>query len=336
MAIGKQRSREVMPGVFRISLPLRGEKPGPVKAYLFIGDTVSLIDTGTLGAAPVLKTQLQACGIEFSDIDQVIITHGHIDHYGAANRIAAFPGARARVAVHAADAHRVETGADISRKTYNRFLRLMGVPLGYRMSINLMSRMFRSMAENCKVDFFLEDGMQLQLGNYKGTVITTPGHSKGSVCIYLENERVLFSGDHILGHITPNAFVMLEEPNPLPQRSSQMAFYDAIEKVEKLSPKRIFPAHGGIITDLFGTTRMYRDNFVERESRIHSIASGGLFTVYQIARSLFPKIGGRRLPLDIYLAVSEVYSHLEVLLEKGKIDIDTDVCPVRVRVRANL
>ncbi|MBN1498458.1 MAG: MBL fold metallo-hydrolase, partial [Spirochaetes bacterium] len=80
----RQRHEEIYPGIFRIILPLAGTKPGPVNAYLFTGKPVTLIDTGTLKSAPVLERELGAIGLTFADIDQIVLTHGHIDHYGAA------------------------------------------------------------------------------------------------------------------------------------------------------------------------------------------------------------------------------------------------------------
>ncbi len=41
-------------------------------------------------------------------------------------------------------------------------------------------------------------------------------------------------------------------------------------------------------------------------------------TVYQIARTLFPELGGKRFSLELFLAISEVYTHLQVLEQEGK------------------
>ncbi len=313
--------REVMPNVFQIRLPLPGKKPGPVNSYLFTGANISLLDTGTVQTVEYLKRALGDLGYGFPDIDQIIVTHGHVDHYGAANQIIRQKGERARVGIHLADRRRVETGAEVTRRTYQRFIRLMGVPLGYRLGIRLLNRAFRSMAENCAVDFTLNEGDRIQLGDYTAGVVFTPGHSKGSVCLYLEKENVLFSGDHILGHITPNAFVMLERDHELPQRRSQEEYYDSVKKVENLSPKIVWPAHGPRIDDLTRITVGYRRSFRERQQNIQSILSAGPQTVYRIARNLFPEIGGKRILLDLFLAVSEVYSHLQVLDSEGPVAV---------------
>ena len=80
-------SQEVHPDIFRITLPLYGEKPGPVNSYLFIGDTITLLDVGSAFSTKQLKRALSEHNIKFSDIDQIILSHGHPDHYGAARKI---------------------------------------------------------------------------------------------------------------------------------------------------------------------------------------------------------------------------------------------------------
>lgn len=83
----RKRTFEILPGVYRIILPLAGEKPGPINVYLFTGDPVTIIDTGTLKSVPVLARELAGLGMSFADIEQVVLTHGHIDHYGGAASI---------------------------------------------------------------------------------------------------------------------------------------------------------------------------------------------------------------------------------------------------------
>lgn len=311
------RSKEIHPHIHRIILPLPGRQPGPVNTYLFTGKQTTLLDTGISRTAHHLEESLRQIGIGFSDIDRIILTHGHIDHYGAARHIVKQSLGRAAVAIHREDAPVVETGMEVSDRQFSKFYRLMGVPLVFELLFYGVGLFFSSLAENCRVDACLSDGEIIQVGDYEATVISTPGHSKGSICLYLETEGILFSGDHILGHITPNAFVMLESDFDIPWRMSQVEFYDSLKKIETLAPRIVYPAHGKPITDLPQTTAMYREQFSLRQQKILTILRKGEFTVYKIARSLFPEITGRRLPLEIFLAVSEVFTHLQVLEKDG-------------------
>ncbi|HPA73932.1 MAG TPA: MBL fold metallo-hydrolase, partial [Spirochaetota bacterium] len=150
-------------------------------------------------------------------------------------------------------------------------------------------------------------------------ILPTPGHTRGSICLYLEDEGALFSGDHILGHITPNAFVMLDDTPGLPARMSQREYFESLRRIELLGPRVVHPAHGAPVIDLAVTLALYRRQFSARRERILSLIGNGYHTPYSIGRKLFPGIGGVRLPLELYLAVSEVFTHLQVLESDGRV-----------------
>ena len=315
----RQRHQEIYPGIFRIILPLAGTKPGPVNAYLFTGTPVTLLDTGTVKSAAVLERELGAIGFAFSDIEQIVLTHGHIDHYGAAQRIIRGAGRPIPVLANEEDRVLIEHGIEVSEKQFSRYYRLMGVPFKFHLSLLLVRWLFLSMAEKCHVDRPISEGDTLSLGGYEATVIATPGHTRGSVSFYLEKEGLLFPGDHILGHITPNAFVMLEADFVLPRRMSQVEFYHSLEKIERISPRVVYPAHGDPIDDVGAVIRMFREQFLLRQKNLLAILEGGEDTVYRIGRKLFPDIKGKRLPLEIFLVVSEVYTHLQVLQKEERV-----------------
>lgn len=312
-------SREILPDVYRIWLPLPGRRPGPVNVYLFKSGDITLIDTGTLQTTPLLKNALKEHGLEFSDIKKIIVTHGHPDHYGAARKIVKAGGAK--VIAHAADKESIEGGMDVSKKRYKDFLLLMGLPLSVGIMLRLLFMMFKFMAENCRVDEVIREGDKIETGGYEAIIIETPGHSKGSVCVYIEKEGALFCGDTVIEHITPNAFIMLDENKQLPVRLSQDEFYTSLEKIKKLSPSIIYSAHGKDISNIDEIVKGYEIAFAERKAKVLSIIHTGERSVYKIARRLFPEIGGLRLPLEIFLSISEVYTTIQMLQKEGKVSL---------------
>jgi glyoxylase-like metal-dependent hydrolase (beta-lactamase superfamily II) len=288
-------SREILPDVYSITLPLPGKKPGPVNVYLFKGKEITLIDTGMSQTSGILKKALDEHGLAFGDIDKIIVTHGHPDHYGAAKKIV--KAGKAKVAAHIEDIISIEKGMDVFTKRYRKFLKMMGIPISTGILLGLLFVVFRHMADNCHVDIVLREGDEIKAGNYRAKIIGTPGHSKGSVCVFLENERVLFSGDTIIEHITPNAFIIMDENEILPVRSSQDEFYSSLSKIKKLSPSMIYSAHGKAVSDIDQIIEVYEKSFVERQEKVLSLVSSGEKSVYRIARLLFPEIGGWRLPM---------------------------------------
>jgi glyoxylase-like metal-dependent hydrolase (beta-lactamase superfamily II) len=313
---------QIHPGIFRIRLPLAGKKPGPVNVYLFKGkDNVTLLDTGTAMTWRFLEKRLKTIGVTFRDIDRIVMSHGHVDHYGSARKVYERGGKKAKVFVHPADAKTVETGIDVPAKVYRRFLSVTGTPFRYHLGIVPMFLLFRKkLARPCPVHELIDPSKPFTLGDYTARIVETPGHTRGSVCFYLDKENVLFSGDHILPHITPNAFPMLERENIVPSRSSQIEFYKSLEIIEKLNPAAVYPAHGKTIRDFHAVHAMYKACFAERQKTVlETIKANPGETVYAMARILFPEINdSHRFLLDLYLAVSEVFTHIQVLerLEK--------------------
>lgn len=312
-------SRTMAEGVYRITLPLPGKKPGPVNVYLFIGKThTALLDTGTARTYGILCRALAERGLSCEDIDRIVLTHSHVDHYGAARKILRASGSPIEVAANFEKTTSIATGLGVSKETMAGFLALMGVPWPVRNAMRVLSSVFSLLGDRCRVTAFIREGDVIQMGDYRLRVIETPGHTVDSVSLYHEGTGILFSGDHILPHITPNAFVMLEEGKYLPSRLSQREFYRSVDKVAGFAPATIYPAHGKPIDDFQSTREMYVANFKEREEYIMAIVRRGeKKTVYAIARELFTNLNTARLPLEIFLAVSEVYTHLQVLAEKG-------------------
>ena len=239
MTSQRKRTFEILPGVYRIILPLPGEKPGPMNVYLFTGKPVTILDTGTLKSVPVLKRELAGLGMTFADIEQIVLTHGHIDHYGGAASIVREAGPGITVAAHTEDLTLIEHGIEVPKRQFARYYRLMGAPFIFQVSLMAVQWIFMSMAEKCDVTRHLADGDTIDLGGHRATVISTPGHTRGSVSLYLKKESMVFPGDHILGHITPNAFVMLETDFVLPRRMSQIEFYESLGKIEARAAHRL-------------------------------------------------------------------------------------------------
>ncbi len=313
-------STEILPDVFCITLPLPGRKPGPVNVYLFKGDNdISLIDTGTKQTAGILKKALKEHGLAFSDINQIIITHGHGDHFGAAKMIAR--GGSAHVIVHAEDRALIEKGHDILTKKYKQFLKLMNIPRSVGMMLRLLFVFFKRMADNCNIHHVIQEGDEITIGRYRAKIIETPGHSKGSICVYLEKDKILFCGDTIIQHITPNAFIMMDEKEILPVRLSQNEFYKSLARIKELAPLMIHSAHGKAISGVDEIVAGYEKAFAERKENVLSFVHSGENNVYRIARLLFPEIGGLKLPLEIFLSISEVYTTIQILQKEKKVSL---------------
>lgn len=140
-------------------------KVGPILTNCYIvedGGKVLVIDPGD-------DLTMIVADIHARPVEQIVVTHAHWDHVGSLSGLADVTGAP--VAMSAADAALVDGVANQDGHDLDRGY---GVP---------------------HVDRILHDGDELTLGSKVFTVIETPGHSEGSICLYCAEDGVLFSGD---------------------------------------------------------------------------------------------------------------------------------------------
>jgi glyoxylase-like metal-dependent hydrolase (beta-lactamase superfamily II) len=151
--------------------------PRFVYVYLIYGEKICLIDSGVASSEQFIFDYIRKTGRLPEDISLLVLTHSHPDHIGSAKAIKEASGCA--VAAHVAEKAWIE---DIDLQSRER-----PVPG------------FHSLAGgSVKVDRALKEGDILDLGDSLGLeVIHTPGHSGGSICLWLAEEGVLFSGDAI-------------------------------------------------------------------------------------------------------------------------------------------
>ncbi len=147
-----------------------------VYVFLIFGEKITLIDSGVLGSGSLIFDYLKKAGRDPREISTLILSHSHPDHLGGARAIQERSGCV--VLAHEAEKHWIE---DTERQREERpvpgFSTLVGGPV--------------------TVDRLLADGQPLTLEDVPCRVIHTPGHSQGSIALFFEKEKVLFSGDAV-------------------------------------------------------------------------------------------------------------------------------------------
>ncbi len=103
------------------------------------------------------------------------------------------------------------------------------------------------------------DAEELMLGECRLIAIHTPGHASNCVCYLLEDERLLFTGDHVLEGVTPVI---------LPPDGDMSAYLHSIGKLEALDFERVAPGHGGIIERGKQTLQALRAHRLAREAKV--------------------------------------------------------------------
>lgn len=303
-------------GIHKIPIPTPFAV-GPVNVYLIEGDNPSLIDTGpgTQKASKALREGIGRLGYKIADIKKIVLTHGHIDHFGLASQIKADSGAK--VYIHINDRSMVdkfETSYE-RRVSFGRTLfQKAGFPESIIEKVIEINRAYKGYGQQVPVDCTLEDGHELTLGRFKLTVVHCPGHTCGMVCLYDKARKLLFSGDHILKHITPNPLIEASPGDGTKKFKALSHFIDSLKRIEKLDIDVVLPGHGDNIYEHRGLIGKILRHHESRKQRILAILRNGT-RACQICEELFPD-----LPIEeVYLGFSEVIGHLEVLELEGRV-----------------
>lgn len=315
---------EVVAGVHRIKLPFPEGIPEYTNVYVVEGSRGNILVDSGWGSSEVLwafREGLRENCLKFQDINWIVITHIHPDHYGLASKLKEFCGAEVVM-------HRVEAGLINSR--YKDFAGLLkqieeelsrnGVPQFELSKLTEASIWMRQFVSPDLPDVMLNDGDRLSNGSFEFEVLRTPGHSPGHICLYEPRKKWLFCGDHVLFKTTPHVgFHPQSGDNPLGD------YINSLERLEALKANFIFPGHGPVFNSLKLRAAEILQHHAQRESAIIKAMSSGFRTAYRVATEILWKLeaGGIAFkdlaPWDRRLAILETIAHLRLLMVEGKV-----------------
>lgn len=199
-----------------------------VNSFIIQGESAILIDTGTPGYDERIFSTMANKGIKWSDVSLIILTHGHYDHCGSAATLREKTGAP--LAVHKADAEAVKMGINPDLH-----------PIGLKGSImaGLSHLVKMPVTRPAEADILVEGEMDLGKYGIAGRIIPTPGHTEGSLSVFLEAGCVLV-GDLIFGG------VFRQKAPDFPYFGyDRQEILNSIKKVLDLNPKIVYAGHGG-------------------------------------------------------------------------------------------
>ncbi|MGH4017092.1 MAG: MBL fold metallo-hydrolase [Pseudonocardiaceae bacterium] len=170
------RITELRPHLYRLVL-------GRYQAYLWHDDdSVTLIDTGEAGSGPAIDASLRQLGLAPGDLDRLVLTHFHDDHTGSAAEVSSWGAVQ--VIAHAADAPVIRGDVTGPPPNFTDFERALHA----RIAAGLPP------APAARVDHEVRDGDVLDFGG-GAHVMSTPGHTDGSIALHLPVHKVLITGD---------------------------------------------------------------------------------------------------------------------------------------------
>ena len=297
---------------------------GPINAYLIKDEPLTLVDSAikTEEGEKALRAGLAELGLGFGDIEQLVVTHSHLEHYGLMATIAA--EGRPRVYAHPLEVYDLENERgyaspdDKRNERVEKFLLESGLPKDKLELLLMRHPIFEQLRDPIKVTDPVEDGQSLKLGHMELTVIHCPGHSPGMINLYDPAAKVLLSGDNILKHISPVPLLSFPQDASEPRAHSLADYLATLQRLRKLDIELVLTGHGEIIHDLRGIIDSVTVHHDVRKRKVLKFLKGGPHTAYDVCMHLFPKME----PLHLYLAMSEAVGHLDILEMEGAVEAE--------------
>lgn len=328
-------------GVRSVRVPIPDNPLGHTLVYVVDTDRGPvLVDTGwdDPAAWDALTAGLTACGTTVGEVAGVVVTHHHPDHHGLSGQVREVSGAW--VAMHAADAAIVRRARETRPGRWYAYmaakLTAAGAPEEHVAPLRA-ARGRRTLPglSPALPDREIVPGELLDLPGRRLRAIWTPGHTPGHVCLHLEEEHPahlpgrgrLFSGDHLLPEITPH-IGLYEDPDDATVTDPLGDYLDSLERVGRLAPAEVLPAHQHVFADASGRVRQLLAHHEERLTGLLALLRAPL-TPWQLAERMEWNRPWSQIPYGSRnIAVSEAEAHLRRLVKLGRAEPVTGSEPV--------
>ena len=296
-------------------IPMNDWKDHWTTTYLIVGrESLTLVDAGAPASEASLREGLEVVSkfygesITLADIDHVVITHAHFDHFGGLQFL--IPNSRAELWIHEWDAHTVADYPQemkMGRVRIQRFLVQSGMPPDQIAGFMKMHGRWKQEFPGYPVAHAFQDGDRI-VEDFE--VIHTPGHCPGLSCIRIGD--VLLMGDHVLNNVSPHQF-----PKIYTSGSGLLNYFNSLLKISAKSENiRLgLPSHYG---DVLNVEARAMEIMGEHNQRIADIVKDldRPKSLYEISTDYYQFRRGREIRgYDSLLALEEIGAHLEFMEE---------------------
>ncbi len=320
-AAAEALARAAEAGIHRLAIPTPFQV-GRVNAYLIEDSPLTLLDSGPNSAKALdeLEQALAAHGHAVEDIELLIVSHQHMDHFGLASILARRSGAE--VAALDALAPYLATYSrqtDLDDAFAEGVMLRHGIPPEIVTALRAVSAGFRAWGSAVEVTRPLAEGDELRFANRRLKVLHRPGHSPSDTVFLDEGRGMLLAADHLIKHISSNPLLtrpLGAEPDPAGERPRALVTYlDSLSRTREMDVSLVLAGHGDAITD--------HVSLIDERFRLHKRRAekiGGLIasqprTAHEIAQELWGNVA----VTQAYLTLSEVLGHVDLLLAEGRV-----------------
>jgi glyoxylase-like metal-dependent hydrolase (beta-lactamase superfamily II) len=308
-------------GIHRLAIPTPFQV-GRVNAYLIEDSPLTLLDSGPNSAKALdeLEQALAAVGHAVEDIELLIVSHQHMDHFGLASILARRSGAEvAALDTLAPYLAAYSRQTDLDDQFAEGLMLRHGIPPEVVTALRAVSAGFRAWGAAVEVTRTLADGEELRLRDRTLRVLHRPGHSPSDT-VFLDEERgILLAADHLIKHISSNPLLarpLGSEPDVAgPRPQALVTYLQSLSKTRAMDLSLVLAGHGEPITD---HAALIDERFRLHKRRAEKI--GGLIasqprTAHEIAHELWGNVA----VTQAYLTLSEVLGHVDLLLDDARV-----------------
>jgi glyoxylase-like metal-dependent hydrolase (beta-lactamase superfamily II) len=311
-------------GVHRLAIPTPF-MVGRVNAYLIEDSPLTLIDSGPNSAKALdeLEQALAAHGHAIEDIELLVISHQHMDHFGLASILARRSGAEVAALDSLARylaAYQTET--DLDDSFAERTMLRHGIPPEIVTALRAVSAGFRAWGSAVQVTRPLADGGELRLRDRTLHVLHRPGHSPSDTVFHDRERGMLLSADHLIAHISSNPLLARPlqsgEDYSGPRPQALLTYMDSLQRTRAMELSLVLPGHGRPIADHVALIDERFRMHERRAEKINRLIAAQPRTAHEIAQQLWGNVA----VTQAYLTLSEVLGHVDLLLRDGRVSED--------------